>query len=139
MRDKCTKFVCLTGKLHHRVLSMHLFELQVCEILLIILGMHDRCVPGPFSHIRLSAHTFSSSLTVFLKEIVCICVKTACSALFNINYFNFCTSCGRKRSSLSTLTPYWCVEHSCTITCRNVCLSFLFVHMLVMGWFAHVS
>ena len=125
--------------IHHRVLFMHLLELQVYGILPIVLGMHNWCIPGCFSHVRLSAHTFSSSLTVFLKEIVCIYVKTGCFALFNINYFNFCTLCGRKHISLPVLTPYWCVEHSCTITCRNVCLSFLFVHMLVMGWFARVS
>ena len=75
-------FEHLTGKLHHTVLSMHSFELQVYGNLLIILDMHNRCVPGCFSRVRLSAHTFSSSLTVFLKEFVCICVKTVWFAYF---------------------------------------------------------
>ena len=91
-------FECLTGKLHHRVLFMYLFELQVYGNLLIILGMHNQCISGCFSHVRLSAHTLSSSLAVFLKEVVCICVETGCFALFSINYFNFYTSCERKRT-----------------------------------------
>ena len=79
-------FERLTGKLHHRVLSMHSFELQVYGNLLTILGMHKQCEPGYFSHVRLSVHTFSSSQFSLKRLYVCFYVETDCFALFNINY-----------------------------------------------------